>query len=179
MSEYPIVETERLTLRRYSFGDIPDLQRLIGDRDIAATTTNIPHPYEDGMAEQWIQTTEDLFKRGDGIHFATTLRPQNLFIGGTGLIIDKQNDVAELGYWIGTPYWNQGYGTEAAQAALRYGLEVLGLNRIYARHFASNPASGHVMQKCGMKYEGRLRQAFKKWGKFEDWEVYSILKGEI
>jgi RimJ/RimL family protein N-acetyltransferase len=131
------------------------------------------------MAEQWIQTAEDHFKRGDGIHFAIALRPQDLFIGGIGLSIDRQNEVAELGYWIGKPYWNQGYCTEAAQATLRYGLEVLGLNRIQARHFASNPASGRVMQKSGMKYEGYLRQATRKWGRAEDWEVYSILKGEI
>ena len=78
----------------------------------------------------------------------------------------------------GRLYWEQGYCTEAAEAVLRYGFEVLGLNRIESRHFKRNPASGRVMQKIDMKHEGLLRQAYKKWGKYEDWEIYAILKDE-
>jgi len=178
MKEHPKIETKRLTLRMYSLNDAPELQRLIGDRDIALTTINIPHPYEDGMAEQWIQTTKEKFEKGEAVHFAIVHRAQHFFIGGIGLTVDKQNEVAELGYWIGKPYWNQGYCTEAAQAVLRYGFEVLGLNRIQARHFTRNPVSGRVMQKIGMNHEGHLRQAVKKWGKFEDWESYGILRSE-
>ena len=77
-----------------------------------------------------------------------------------------------MGYWIGKPYWNQGFGTEAALAILRYAFEQLGLNRVYAAHFRRNPASGRIMQKIGMTYEGRLRQHVKKWGDFEDMEYY-------
>jgi len=178
MKEHPKIETKRLTLRMYSLNDAPELQRLIGDRDIALTTINIPHPYEDGMAEQWIQTAKGKFEKGEAVHFAIVHRAQHFFIGGIGLTVDKQNEVAELGYWIGKPHWNQGYCTEAAQAVLRYGFEVLGLNRIQARHFTRNPVSGRVMQKIGMKQEGHLRQAVKKWGKFEDWESYGILRSE-
>ena len=83
---------------------------------------------------------------------------------------------AELGYWIGKPYWGQGYCTEAARATLDFGFEQLGLNRIFAHHFARNPASGRVMQKIGMTREGRLRQHVKKWDAFEDLELYGILK---
>ena len=93
-------------------------------------------------------------------------------------LIDKQNNSAELGYWIGKPYWNSGYATEASRAVLKYGFEVLGLNRIHASHFRRNPASGRIMEKIGMKYEGCLRQHFKKWGKFEDLETYGILRSE-
>ena len=178
VSQQPTIETERLELRPHTLDDASELQRLIGDRDIAATTLNIPHPYEDGMAEEFIQARQEKFEKGESVDFAIVHRAQNSLIGGIGLVIDMQNERAEIGYWIGKPYWNQGYCTEAAQAVLKYGFEVLGLNRIHSRHFTRNPASGRVMQKIGMQYEGRLRQNIKKWGKFEDMEVYGILKGD-
>jgi len=81
----------------------------------------------------------------------------------------------QLGFWIGKPYWNQGYCTEAARAVVKYGFEVLGLNRIFSRHFASNPASGRVLQKIGMRYEGTLREAYKKLDKYEDLVCYGLL----
>ena len=85
---------------------------------------------------------------------------------------------AEMGYWIGKPYWNQGYGTEAAGGILQYAFEQLDLNRVYAAHFRRNPASGRIMQKIGMTYEGCLRQHIKKWDSFEDMEYYGILRSE-
>ena len=178
MGEHPTIETERLILRPFRLDDAPELQRLIGDRDIAATTLNIPHPYENGMAEEWIGKHQERFDKGEGVSFAITHREEGFFIGGMGLHINKEHENAALGYWVGKPYWNKGYCTEAAQAVVRYGFEVLGLNRIHAAHMRRNPASGKVMQKIGMKHEGCLRQHIKKWDKFEDIERYGILRGE-
>jgi [ribosomal protein S5]-alanine N-acetyltransferase len=84
-----------------------------------------------------------------------------------------------MGYWIGKQYWGHGYCTEAAGAVVKYGFDVLRLNRLYAIHFTRNPASGRVMQKISMKHEGHLRQDQKRWGKFEDLEIYGILKSEF
>lgn len=178
MSQMPTIDTERLELRPFTLGDAPKVQRLAGDRDIASTTCNIPHPYEDGMAEEWIGTNRERFDRGELVNFAIVHRQEGSLLGAVGLTIDKRSERAELGYWIGKPYWNQGYCTEAAQAVLRYGFEVLGLNRIHATHFTRNPASGRVMQRIGMKHEGCLRQDFKKWDQFEDMEAYGILRSE-
>ena len=72
---------------------------------------------------------------GELVNFAITLRSGKSFIGAIGLRINQTDDNAELGYWIGKPYWNLGYATEAAEAVVRYSFEVLGLNRIHARHF--------------------------------------------
>jgi ribosomal-protein-alanine N-acetyltransferase len=178
MAERPTIETERLILRPYTLDDAPELQRLIGDKDIAATTLNIPHPYEDGMAEEWIGRHQERFDKGEGLSFAITHREEGFFIGGIGLNVNREYESAELGYWVGKPYWNNGYCTEAARAVVRYGFEVLGLNRIHATHMTRNPASGRVMQKTGMKHEGCLRQHIKKWGKFEDIEGYGIVRSE-
>ncbi|HEY32229.1 MAG TPA: GNAT family N-acetyltransferase [Dehalococcoidia bacterium] len=174
----PKIETERLRLRPFTLDDAPEVQRLVGDRDIASTTITIPHPYEDGMAEQWISTHQERFDKGEAVPFAITHGKQGYLIGSIGLHIAKEFDRADLGYWIGKPYWNQGYCTEAAQAVIQYGFEVLGLNRITANHITRNPASGRVMQKLGMKHEGYLRQHSKKWGNYDDVEVYRILRSE-
>jgi RimJ/RimL family protein N-acetyltransferase len=170
--------TDRLLLRPFTLADAPDVQRLAGDRDIASTTLNVPHPYEDGMAEQWIGTHQERFDRGELVNFAITMRQDGTLIGAIGLVIDQKHEHAELGYWIGKPYWGNGYCTEAAEVVLHYGFTVLGLNRIYARYMTRNPASGRVMEKAGMRYEGCLRQHVKKWEVFEDLNVYAILKSE-
>jgi ribosomal-protein-alanine N-acetyltransferase len=177
-NEYPLIETERLILRGFRTEDAGDVQRLAGDKAIASTTLRIPHPYEDGIAEKWIGTHQEDFEKGKAVNFAITERKQGYLIGAIGLTINKEHENAELGYWIGKPYWNNGYCTEAAKAVLRYGFETLGLNRIHAGHFKRNAASGNVIRAVGMLYEGRLRQHIKKWNKFEDVELYGILKAD-
>ncbi len=108
--------------------------------------------------------------------FQRAVESEGLLIGAVGLRIDDEDQRAELGYWIGKPYWGQGYCTEAAGAVIRFGFEQLGLNRIFAHHFARNPASGRVMQKLGMAHEGRLPQHVKKGDAFEDLELYGIVR---
>ncbi len=130
------------------------------------------------MAEEYIGRRQEHYDAGKGVHFAITRR-DGAFVGGISLDVEHETDESmQLGYWIGKPYWSQGYCTEATRAVLEYGFATLGLHRIYARHFGSNPASGRVMQKVGMRYEGTEREAFKKWGRFEDLVFYGILRSE-
>jgi ribosomal-protein-alanine N-acetyltransferase len=178
MKERPTLETDRLILRPFTLTDAPDVQRLAGERDVASTTRNIPHPYADGMAEQWIRTHQEQFEHGAVVNFAIVLRADNMLIGAIGLRINPQDGNAELGYWIGKPYWNHGYCTEAAHAVVGYGFEVLGLHRIHASYLTRNPASGRVMQKLGMTSEGCLRQHVNKWEVFENLALYGILRSE-
>ena len=174
----PTLYTERLILRPFTLADADDVQRLAGDAAVASTTLNIPHPYEDGLAEQWISTHQEKFDLGIGVTFAVTLRDGDALIGCIGLIMNQRHSRGTLGYWVGKPWWNSGYCTEAALAVLQYGLEELGLHRIVATHFARNPASGRVMQKIGMTHEGCLRQHVKKGEGFEDLEYYAVLRSE-
>ncbi len=178
MKQRPTIETERLILRPFSLDDAPEVQRLAGEREVAANTLTVPHPYEDGMAEEWISTHQEGFEKGELINLAITRRSDGALVGAIGLVVQPQHQRAELGYWVGKPYWNQGYCTEAARALLGYGFERLGLNRVYSHHFARNPASGRVMQKIGMTHEGRLRQHVKKWDVFEDLVQYGVLRSE-
>jgi RimJ/RimL family protein N-acetyltransferase len=178
MKERPTLETTRLLLRPFTLADARDVQRLAGEREVASTTLNIPHPYEDGMAEEWIGTHQEKYERGELVNFAIVRRADNALMGAIGLRITQQHTHAELGYWLGKPYWNAGYGTEAAYAVVAYGFERLGLHRIHASHMTRNPASGRVLQKIGMRSEGCLRQHVNKWEVFEDLALYGILRSE-
>lgn len=176
MIKLPYIETERLILRPFSLEDAKEVQRLAGDIEIAKTTLHIPHPYKDGMAEEWISRHVEEYKRAISLTLAITNREQKYLIGAIGLAINKEHDRAELGYWVGRPYWNKGYCTEAAKELCDYGFQKIGLNKICAAHLKRNPASGKVMQKIGMKQEGIFKEHVKKWGKYEDLVYYGMLK---
>ncbi len=176
MPEFPTLQTERLILRAFQMDDAPVVKMYASEKVIAANTLTIPHPYIQEMAEEWIGTHKEAFEDGQAVRFAITLGESGKLIGAIGLEINAAHERAEIGYWIGKPHWGNGYCTEAIIAVLQYGLDALGLERIFATHFRKNPASGRVMQKAGMKYEGRLRHHVKKWGEFVDLEMYSILR---
>lgn len=152
MNSLPILTTNQLVLRPFTLADAQTVQHLAGDRDVASTTLRIPHPYKDGMAEEWIGTHADKCAKGEGISLAVSLRDAGTLVGAVGLEICKEHSRAELGYWIGKPYWGKGFATEAAKALVEYGFQVVGLNRIYAYHVVRNPASGRVMHKIGMHH---------------------------
>jgi [ribosomal protein S5]-alanine N-acetyltransferase len=179
MPRPPSIGTARLRLRAFRAADAETVQRLAGDRNVADTTLNIPHPYEDGLAEKWISNHRDWFDRRQQAVFAITLPgPPETLIGAVELRIEREDKRGELGYWVGTPYQRQGYATEAARALAQFGFEAWGLHRVTARCFSRNRASQRVLQKIGMAHEGRLRQHINKWGVFEDIDVYGILAEE-
>jgi RimJ/RimL family protein N-acetyltransferase len=155
------------------------VQRLAGDHAVAHTTLNIPHPYEDGVADAWITLVAEEFARGRQVVFAVTGGAATELLGAVGLVLRLEHARAELGYWIGRPFWGQGYATEAVRAVLRYGFGTLGLNRIHASHFARNPASGRVMSKVGMRQEGVARAHVRRFDRFEDLVQYGILREEF
>ena len=174
MTSSPTLETKRLWIRPYVEADIPELLPLIGAREVAATTLRIAHPYTEQDARAFLK----LAKEPDKLWLAVTLRADGRQIGGIGLRLELQHQHAELGYWLGVPYWQQGYATEAAREVLRYGFEDLGLHRIFASHFRHNPVSGNILKKLGMRYEGCQREHLRKWDQFVDSELYGILRRE-
>jgi RimJ/RimL family protein N-acetyltransferase len=175
MKIQPTLTTERLVIRPFALDDAVEVQRMAGDKEIASTTLNIPHPYEDGIAEAWIETHQSKYEKAETVTFAVTSRETGQLIGAIGLVI-KEHERGEMGYWIGRPYWNLGYATEAARAILEFGFGDMHLDKITASHIGRNLASGRVMQKAGMSYEGCSRQHVKKCGQFEDLNFYSILR---
>ena len=165
--DLPVLETERLVLRPYSPADARRVQEMCGDWAVVSTTINLPHPYPDGAAEQWISTHADSFRQGTEVTLAITLKPEGLVAGSLSLAVNKNHRRGELGYM------------EAARALMSFGFKVIDLNRIQATHLTRNPASGRVMQKLGMSREGLLRQHVLNRGAFEDLVMYSILRSEF
>ncbi len=175
----PVLDTARLRLRPFTLADAPEVQRLAGAREIAATTLRIPHPYPDGVAEGWILSHPGAWERGDELNLAIARLEDGALLGAIGLALALADARAELGYWIGVPFWGRGYATEAARALVAYGFEVLHLERIHACHFAGNPASGRVLRNAGMIHEGTQRRHVVKWGRTEDLELYGMLREEF
>ena len=174
----PIITTERLILRSFTLKDAPELARAINAPEIDTNTLNITYPYEEQMAVDWISSLEERYVSGVNANFAITLRSTGEIGGSVGLVINQRHQHAEMGYWLAVALWGQGYITEAARACLDFGFETLSLHRIHAGHYARNPASGRVMQKLGMTYEGTFRHHYLKDGVFEDNVVYGILRDE-
>ena len=175
METQPILATDRLLLRSFALADAFTVQQLAGDYAVAAPTL-LPHPYPDGLAELWIASLREGIERGDAAAFAVTLAGEGSLIGGVRLRIETEHARGELGFWVARSCWGRGYATEAVRAVIAYGFSALGLHRIHAIHFSRNPASGRVMEKCGMLHEGRFRGHVRKWGIYEDVDLWGILR---
>src|SRR4051794_2616674 len=175
----PNLQTPRLLLRPLVITDASAIVHLAGAREVAAYTLRIPHPYTDNDAERFIAAAARHAEAGQSLVFAIEVQQGAHFIGAIGLEIQPTHRHAELGDWIGVPYWGNGYATEAANAILRFGFESLQLHRIFAMHFLENTASGRVLRKLGMRHEGTLRQHVLKWNEFHDSEFYGILREEF
>jgi ribosomal-protein-alanine N-acetyltransferase len=178
MNERVELRTKRLLLRPYLFSDAEDLQHLAGEFDVARGTLCMPHPYEDGMAEDFITAQESAIAKGEVINLGIFLQESEELIGGIGLEIKKEHNTGELGYWIGKPHWGNGYCTEAAAAVVEFGFSTLGLRKLFAEHFADNPASGRVLEKLGFRNEGCRRKHLQRFGKVQDIELFGLLREE-
>ncbi|WP_343660383.1 GNAT family N-acetyltransferase [Chryseobacterium sp.] len=172
MKKFPIIETERLILSKLEEKDIPFIVEYLQHRIYSDLTSNIPYPYTESDARFWLRMSKDAFENNTGYTFGIRNKEGHI-IGAIGLH-DREDDKAELGYWLGIPYWNKGYVTEAAKAIVDFGFNELGFHKIFATHFLHNPASGRIMEKIGMEQEAVLIQEIKKDGEYFDLVRYSI-----
>ena len=174
----PTLETERLILRPFALDDAPVVRELAGAPEVAATTLTIPHPYPEGAAEAWIGRQPESAANGEFFTWAMVRRGDRALLGAIALGITPRHRRGELGYWLGVRYWNQGFTSEAARRVVAFGFEALALHRIEAAHYPRNPASGKVMRKAGLTYEGTLRDYVLKGDRFEDVAIYAILRAD-
>ena len=158
------------TVRSFRMEDAESIARYANNRKIWRNLRDVfPHPYSLKDAQ-------------DFLHMVLSLSPETIFciehqgeaIGATGFTI--QSDVnrisAEIGYWIGEPFWGQGIVTEALRFVTEYAIKEHQLKRIYATPFAWNPASCRVLEKAGYTLESRQRQCALKDGEIIDQFLY-------
>ena len=177
-SSLPVIETARLRLRPLTMRDDRDMFRYASDPEVSRHVLWEAHasPRE---TRSVLRAAIRQYRAGDPSSFAIERLSDHRMIGTIGFMwINCEHRSAEVGYSLARDCWNQGYATEALRAVLRFGFNTLRLNRIEAQHELDNPASGRVMEKCGMRCEGTLRQRVFNKGRFSDVRLYAILRGD-
>ena len=153
-----IIHTARLTLRPFTLADAARVCELIGNFEVSKMLSRPPHPYSLDDAMSWLGTHQDLRSTGTDFPFAITTTADGV-IGAIGLhattrLSDIAPDAFELGYWLGQPFWGQGYATEAGVGVLAAFDADMPNKSIVSGHFTENPQSGHVLEKLGFQYVG-------------------------
>ena len=147
----PTLSTERLVLRGVVHADAEHVAALANDPGLAAMTTAIPHPYTAADADGWLGHCRSLDWEREA-QFVIEHRHFGV-VGGIGFKPGPRGR-PELGYWLGRAFWNRGYATEAARAALEWARRDWRKKLVVAGHFADNPACGQVLCKAGFLYTG-------------------------
>lgn len=154
MAHPAIVKTDRLILRVPLPEDAADIARHLGQKDVAWNMGRTPLPYAISDANAWIESTVSSWIHNTSYSFVITLTNDRL-IGGISLDLLAEN-VWEIGYWIGVPWWGRGYATEAASAIIKWANLKHGLDAFVAGHFLDNPASARVLTKLGFEPVGEI-----------------------
>lgn len=160
-----------VTLEPVDLHHAEDIQRLAAHPDVLATT-NLPEPYPEDGARTWIEAVAARREAGEEYAFAI-LDPEGTVVGVTGLV-DVTPEAAELGYWVGRPYWNRGYATAANRRTLAFAFDELELQRVFARPLARNAPSRRVLEKLGFVFVRTEPPTHPKWGDDDTMARYEI-----
>ncbi|MGE7840883.1 GNAT family N-acetyltransferase [Lysinibacillus sp. NPDC093712] len=169
------LETDRLLLRLFKETDAQEVSNYCNNYNIYKSTLNLPYPYSLDCALTWIANHEKHYDLDKMYEFAITDKQSGQLYGAIGISNNQQYKNGEIAYWIGEEHWGNGYATEAAKALIDFVFSEKNYHRVYARYFKSNPASGKIMGKCGMHYEGTLKDHIYKNDSFEDIVFYGII----
>lgn len=173
LEDYTTLETNRLILRPFSMEDAPSMFEYASDPETVRHLVFEPH--------QTLQDSKDiipiLFLDKPGT-YAITLKENFKMIGAIDIRTDDENQKASFGYVLNKKYWNKGYMSEALNCILKICFETLKTKRVESTHYEKNPASGKVMQKCGMKYEGMGKNELIIKGNSVNVLHYAILSEE-
>lgn len=162
-----------VTLTEFRPTDIDRCVRHLNDEAIYRVTLRIPYPYESKDAEDWLAIVDRKTRdAGRTVDFAIRDADGEL-IGGIGFDAVRLGHKAEIGYWLGRPYWGKGLMTDIVRVATQFGVESLGLVRIEAIIFQGNDASCRVAEMNGYAFEGVLRKSTRKDGQFIDTLLYA------
>ena len=172
------INTKRLILRPFQVEDAREMfENWASDPEVTQYLTWLPH--------ESVETTKESLKRWvegyqNPLQFKWAIVFNNEVVGSIDVVhLEEKLDAVEIGYALSRKCWGKGIMTEALIAVSRYLLEEAGCNRVCARHDVNNPASGKVMQKVGMTYEGTLRQIGKNNQGICDMAYYSIIKADL
>lgn len=149
------LETERLLLRPPEAKDVPHFVPLIAEWDVAKNLSSVPHPYSEEAAFAFVDRAARKRALGEDYAFAVVRREDDEYVGACGVHPDRN---WEFGYWIGKPYWGNGFATEASRCLLAFAFNELNADYVTAGWFHDNPASGRVLDKLGFEPSGQEKR---------------------
>jgi RimJ/RimL family protein N-acetyltransferase len=154
-----ILESERLILRPPRPADIQAMTVWLGDFSVSRNLAKVPCPYSESDAEDFVAKCG--LHRDGQYHFSIMREADGLFMGVIGL--HREETGFEFGYWLGKPFWGQGYASEAARSLVTFAFQRLDAPSVWAGWFHDNPASGNVLMKLGARHNGsRMRDCMAR-----------------
>jgi RimJ/RimL family protein N-acetyltransferase len=176
----PHLRGDLINLRQLRRSDSSSIQRYANNRRISKYVTHLPYPYLLCDARKWINTSHRLLRTGRGYHFGIEGKENGTILGCVGLNnINLRDKNAEVGYWLGVPFWGKGYTSEAVKLIVGYSFQDLRLRRVYAIVHCSNLGSIRVLRRSGFRREGTFREACLMSGRWSDVYFYGLLKEEF
>lgn len=174
----PDINTERLLLRRMTMKDAQDVYDYSRDPEVAQHVLWSAQKHV-SEAKEYIRYMNRRYRDDLPSSWGVIDKASGRLVGTIGYMDHSEDNASvEVGYSLAKWVWGKGLATEALRAVIDYTFESMDVNRIEAQHEIDNPASGRVMQKCGMTKEGVLRQRLYNKGKYVDVALYSILRGD-
>lgn len=167
--------TERLILRPFQISDAETVAKLCNNYNIYKSTLYLPYPYTLDDAMKWIERHEGNAEKNRAYELAITDKASGVLFGAIALSNNHHSNNGEIAYWIGEEYWGHGYATEAVEAIVQFAFEERKLHKVFARYFSTNPASGRVLEKLGMKQEGILIDHIIKDNRYESLVYYGLI----
>ena len=174
----PTLETPRLLLRRMTMRDAKDIFEYSRDEEVARHVLWTAQQ-DISEARDYIRFMMKRYRADEPSSWGIILKSENRLVGTIGYMdYSEDNGSVEVGYSLSRRLWNGGYMTEALRRVIDYTFDAMDINRIEAQHELDNPASGRVMEKCGMTREGVLRQRLYNKGQYVDVALYAILRSD-
>ena len=172
------IETERLILRLFEMRDAEKVVRICNNFKMYRYTLTLPYPYTIENATTWIENHSENFDKDIHYTFAITDKFTGELYGSLGLSYDKTNKKGELGYIVAEEQWGHGYATEGTKAMIEFAFDVKKYHKVFAVFFSSNPASGRVLEKAGMIFEGKQVDHVYKLNQYHDLISYAVINKE-
>lgn len=168
-----VIQLSRCDVRSYEARDVDSIVEHANNREIWLNLRDrFPHPYRRSDAQTFIRASRRMTPE---CNFAIAV--DGKAVGGIGFHLqgDVERVSAEIGYWLGQPFWGRGITTEALVALTKYVITTHSLTRVFALPFAFNTASCRVLEKAGYVLEARLRRSAIKDGRIVDQMQYAFI----
>ncbi|MQR94574.1 GNAT family N-acetyltransferase [Fictibacillus phosphorivorans] len=178
MIEHPMIETDRLILRKVTLDDAKEMFDYLSDSEVVKHMGIAPYQTVEAVHEE-VEWYHSILKEQTGIRWGITLKNSDKVIGSCGFLNrNGKHFRTEVGFELNKEYWGKGVAREALEAVVTFGFKHMKLERIEALIEPGNISSQNLVEKIGFVKEGLLRHYEYTCGKFDDLFIYSLLKSD-